>query len=404
MKKIAIIGSAGIPAKYGGFETLAQHLVKELKDDFRFQVYCSEKFYGKEERMDSYHNAELIYLPLKANGIQSIPYDIISMVHAAFTCDILLLLGVSGGLFCPILRLFTNKKIIVNIDGLEWRRSKWNKFAKFFLRISEKIAVKYSHADITDNAALKRYALRQYKTISHLISYGADHVEQISPTEADIDSFPFLKSEYAFKVARIEPENNIELILKAFDKLNKNLVLVGNWQNSEYGRDLYDRYVIPSKSNIHLLHPIYEQNTLDIIRSNAYVYIHGHSAGGTNPSLVEAMFLSLPILSFDVSFNRETTNNQAIYFKTAEDLKTLINTKSKQDLVQMGNRLKTIANDKYTWSIIAAKYRRLFYSFEFNYRKQYINQKWSKFYEKGIFNGNITAFSNEWPYRKIDDI
>ena len=119
------------------------------------------------------------------------------------------------------------------------------------------------------------------------------------------------------RVCRIEPENNVHVVLKAFAQLpEKTFVMVGNWNNSEYGKSMKADY--GNYSNIHLLDPIYDQVKLDKLRSNCLVYIHGHSAGGTNPSLVEAMYLGRPVIAFDVSYNCVTTENKALYFKNGK--------------------------------------------------------------------------------------
>ena len=141
-KKLAIIGTVGLPANYGGFETLASHLVENLDSEYDITVYCSGKKYAKAERKTHYKKAKLKFLPLDANGIQSIFYDAFSIIHAMFFADVLLILGVAGAFMLPFVRLFTNKKIIISIDGIEWKRDKWNKFARWFLKFSEKIAVK----------------------------------------------------------------------------------------------------------------------------------------------------------------------------------------------------------------------------------------------------------------------
>ena len=110
MKKVAIIGTAGVPGKYGGFETLDHHLVHQLNQEFKLSVYCSSKFYKKEERVQEWNGARLFYLPLNANGAQSIPYDILSILHALFYADTLIILGVSGGIIIPLIKLLTNKQ------------------------------------------------------------------------------------------------------------------------------------------------------------------------------------------------------------------------------------------------------------------------------------------------------
>lgn len=385
MKKVAIIGTVGIPSRYGGFETLAHHLTNQLQNEFEFTVYCSRKAYQKHERPTHFNKAKLVYLPFDANGVQSIIYDIISIIHAIFFADTLLILGVSGGIAIPFVRLFTNKKIIVNIDGLEWRRNKWNRFAKWFLKFSEKIAVKFSHADITDNEAIKRYTSINYNTLSHLIEYGGDHTIAFSSAESYVHKYRFLEKPYAFKVARIEPENNIHMILEAYSKTDKTLVLLGNWQKSDYGVQLKLKY--KKFRNIILHDPIYDQEELDVIRRNCLVYIHGHSAGGTNPSLVEAMCLNLPVASFDVSYNRTTTENEAYYFKNVEDLVQLIGNLEYNGLIDNATKMGKIATKRYQWSVIANKYKNLIYTFDYDYRKHNIK-------------ANITSLKSDYLRKK----
>jgi glycosyltransferase involved in cell wall biosynthesis len=356
-KKVAIIGSVGIPAKYGGFETLVEYLTKYLSSKLEFIVYCSNKSYPEKSR--SHNNARLRYIPLNANGIQSIPYDIISIVHALFIADTLLILGVSGCCILPFVRLFTKKKILVNIDGLEWKRNKWGFFAKYFLKYSEKLAVKYSDIIIADNIEIQKYINQCYGKDSKYISYGGDHANYLTMTSNTLECFPFLKKEYAFKICRIEPENNIEVILKAFSEYNaKQIVLIGNWEDSKYGIELKNKY--SNFNNIQLLDPIYEIDILNQIRSNCLFYIHGHSAGGTNPSLVEAMYLKLPILAFDCSFNRSTTDNRCLYFEDTVDLVKKIKKLNKDQLSKISEDIYNYANEKYRWDLITTKYLDLF--------------------------------------------
>jgi glycosyltransferase involved in cell wall biosynthesis len=356
--KVAIIGSVGIPAKYGGFETLTEHLVENLNQEYDITVYCSGKKYDKSSRPKTHKNAKLTYIPLQANGVQSIPYDTISIIHALFKSDVLLILGVAGAWILPFVKWFTNKKIIISIDGIEWKRAKWNLVAKWYLFWAESMAVKYSHIDISDNEAIQDYTAMRYGTLSRIIEYGADHTLKITPTSKDIEEFPFLKNEYAVKVCRIEPENNVHEVIEAFMEMpTQQLVMIGNWDNSEYGTIYKKKAKI--YDNITLLDPIYDQRKLDLIRGNASLYIHGHSAGGTNPSLVEAMYLGLPVFAFNVSYNRKTTENKALYFNNQFDIINLLNSTSKETLKSIGNKMEVIAKQRYVWKKIAFKYQAL---------------------------------------------
>jgi len=358
-KQIAIIGTVGVPACYGGFETLAEHLIENTSSEDEITVYCSAKKYPKEEQKATYKGAKLKYLPFDANGVQSIIYDSLSILHAMFFADVILVLGVAGAWLFPFVRLFTSLKIIVSIDGIEWKRDKWSPMAKAYLQWAERMAVRYSHIDISDNESIQDYTAKRYSSLSQIIEYGADHTLRVKANTQDKRTYPFLQNTYAFKVCRIEPENNVHVILDAFSSIPRyKLVIVGNWAKSEYGMSLKKLY--SDKPNITLLDPIYDQRELDLLRSNATIYIHGHSAGGTNPSLVEAMFLGLPIVANGVCYNRTTTGNQAMYFSSKEDLIRIISQTKMASWKNVGEVMKQIADNRYTWKIIANKYNYLF--------------------------------------------
>lgn len=354
-QKVAIIGTVGLPSNYGGFETLADHLVGNMGGDYELTVYCSGKRYPKQERKSFYKGARLRYIPFDANGVQSILYDTLSIIHALRFADVLLILGVAGAWILPLARLFTNKKIIISIDGIEWKRDKWNTIARCYLWWAERIAVQYSHIDISDNESIQDYTALRYGSLSRIIEYGGDHTLRVQPTEADKVQYPFLRKPYAFKVCRIEPENNVHEVLQAFAELPKHtFVIVGNWNKSSYGTALRERYKV--YDNIIMIDPIYNQRMLDVLRGNALVYIHGHSAGGTNPSLVEAMYLGLPVIAYHVSYNKVTTERSALYFDNADKLKEIIQNASVAQLKTLGQTMKAIADRRYTWKLISRKY------------------------------------------------
>lgn len=353
-KKVAIIGTVGAPANYGGFETLAENLVRfhetsSLKDELT--VYCSSKSY--EAKPKKYLSAKLKYIPLKANGVQSTPYDILSLISAMWNrADVILILGVSGTIVLPLIRLLSSARIVTNIDGIEWRREKWQGLAKWFLRFSEKMAVRFSHEVIADNGAIAEYVQQTYGVDSHVIAYGGDHAVAVEAAAVDELNLP---ERFAFSVCRIEPENNTHMIVDAFARQDAlPLVMVGNWNSSSYGKKIKQRYT--SSSHILLLDPIYDLGKLNTLRSKAVLYVHGHSAGGTNPSLVEAMHFAHPVLAFDCSFNRSTTENKAIFFNSADDLLQQITSFNAADTQLVGDTMLEIARQRYTWDIIAKQY------------------------------------------------
>jgi len=371
-KRIAIVGSVGVPAYYGGFETLVDNLLPYLTLEYDVTVYCCSKAYPKKERLKYYRGARLIYVPIKANGIQSILYDSVSMIMAFRKHDLYLNLGVSGGIMFPVIKTVSKKKIIVNIDGLEWRRPKWGLIAKNALKILEWFSIRFSNADITDNIGIQRYVRRKYNSLSHMIAYGGDHNYKIEITDKNVTDYSFLRQKYDFKVARIEPENNIHVVLEAYRILSaRKIVIVGNWLQSQYGIDLklkYSRY-----ANIHLLDPIYNLETLNVLRSNCQVYVHGHSAGGTNPSLVEAMYLGLPVLAYKVSFNEFTTEGKAIFFSSTQELVNHLRNTSLSEWQEVASNLSQLAISKYKWSIISYQYIDAFKSLDYDYVKMWDN-------------------------------
>jgi glycosyltransferase involved in cell wall biosynthesis len=352
--KVAIVGCAGVPACYGGFETLAENIIINREKNIQYSIVCSSKIYKEKKR--EYHGAYLKYLHLAPNGWTSIPYDILSYMYS-LNSDIMLVLGVSGALFLPILRLVYKGKIIVNVDGIEWRRAKWTGIAKRLLRWSELSAVKYCDNIIADNKAILDYIQKRYNKVASLIEYGGDHVNIQKP--ASVSSMHGNSQPYSITVCRIEPENNIHIILEAFSSMkNYKIVVVGNWNSSNYGKDLRKKYV--KYENISLYDPIYNKATINSLRTNASLYVHGHSAGGTNPSLVEAMSLGMPILAFDCEYNRETTEGKCQYFNTIADIKNSITTTSINDYNKIGFEMEKVASRRYKWENIIRKYETLF--------------------------------------------
>jgi len=255
----------------------------------------------------------------------------------------------------PLIRLVGRRaRIVTNIDGIEWKRAKWKGFARIVLRASEWAAVRFSHEVIADNQAIADHVRGTYGAECHVIAYGGDHALAHAGKGAAPEGLP---DTYALALCRIEPENNVHTILEAFSGLETPLVFVGNWSNSAYGRQMKTRYA--ATPNLHLLDPIYDPETLYALRRRASIYVHGHSAGGTNPSLVEMMHFAVPVLAHGCSFNRHSTEEKALYFETSEELAALTRGLTPTQAERVGDDMREIAQRRYTWDRIGEAYFRL---------------------------------------------
>lgn len=352
---LAIVGVRGIPNSYGGFETLAEYLAEYLSGDMEVTVYCSSR--DMESSLNSYKGAHLKYIPISSHGSMGILYDSIALIRAVKKYDKVLFLGFGGGFVMPFLRKYRSK-IILNIGGLDWKRSKWSPLAQRVIRKAESLLMRNCGEIIADNQGIQDYIYQTYARQSSLIAYGGDQARRIPVTEDLLEIYPFLGRGYAFSVTRIQPDNNIDMILEAASEQEElPLVMVGNWDNSSYGMKTKLKYA--TRKNLILLDAIYDRKKLDVLRSNCTVYIHGHSAGGTNPSLVEAMYLGLPVFAYASGYNEYTSENKAVYFHNARELTDLVRHHKGLDLARMGKELESIAHKKYRWKIIAESYKEL---------------------------------------------
>ncbi|NTU70022.1 glycosyltransferase family 1 protein [bacterium] len=359
MKHVAIIGSAGIPAKYGGYETFVENMVEHLSEKLELTVYCTDKIYP--ERRSSYKGATLKYVPLSANGWQSILYDGISLARAAFNADVCLVLGVSGAIFFPVFRLISRTKIVCNTDGIEWKRAKWSGLAKAILKLSEWLAVHNAHTVISDNLVIKEFIADHYGRSSIFIPYGGDHIVVKDFDDTLFNEFGIERESYFLNISRIEPENNSQTILEAFSRVpNEKLVMIGNWEDSAYGRYLFDTY--HQRPNIRMLDAMFDrQDEKNCIRANCKAYVHGHSVGGTSPALVEALTLERIPVCFDVSFNRSTCNGLGFYFQAVDDLVKIIKSFDETvDLTVLKIDMRELCKRRYSWEVVSKQYLNVF--------------------------------------------
>ena len=315
-KRIAIIGSAGIPNRYGGPEAFAESIAPVLATSgFDVTVTCDRsKYPDRQNEPDEFKGVRREFIGVNANGARSILHDLLAFLRVATRSDYILALGVSGGIFFPLFRLicaFTGARLLVNIDGVEWRRDKFNIVAKTVLLVSDWLAQRFAHVIIYDNDALLDYVRHPRKAAC--VEYIGDQA-LLPQAGTRSEAAPF-----ALTVCRIEPENNCELILEGFLRSSlPSYVFVGNWDRSEYGRELRRRYA--NEPRLKLMDAIYDPVRIFDLRRTCSAYLHGHSVGGTNPSLVEILFFDCQIFCFDCSFNRATAGGAVHYFADAAQL------------------------------------------------------------------------------------
>lgn len=307
-RKVSIIGSHGYKAKYGGWDQLVNNLIEGL-DVLDFIVYNSKQF-KFQERMP--HGHIVVNVPLRAEGLSGMFFDLYSVIHCWKKVDTLLLLGNQIMPIVWFLNLFVSKKkrVVVNPGGIEWERSKYNALAKLYLRLCMKLSSNGADAIIFDNKHFVSLLKNDFKRYA-VIPYGASINKDYNCRDF-LSNLGLLPEEYYVSVSRSIVDNQIVELLENWPKENRKLVLVSNLSASDYGKSILKRF--SNHDNIVLINGLYDKNKLDYLRRSARAYIHTHAKCGTAPSLVEAILCGLPIFSFDVPQNRYTLKNHGYFF------------------------------------------------------------------------------------------
>ena len=353
--KIGILGSRGIPNNYGGFEQFAEYISKGLKKlDYKVIVYNTHNHsYKKSE----WEGVQIIhqYNPEKRIGMfGQLIYDfncILSARKQKF--DIIFQLGYTSSSVWYFL-LPSDSIIVTNMDGLEWKRSKYSRFIRFLLQYAEKWAVFLSNFLIADSICIKSYLTAKYNKDVKFIPYGATAVYDFDKTI--LKQFSLEENKYFITIARIEPENNIDLILSSYLSSNSpdKMVIIGDVTINSHGKYIKAKY--SKYSNIIFIGGIYDINILNILRHFAKIYFHGHTVGGTNPSLLEAMASQVFIAAHDNEFNRAIISDDGKYFSTEDDIIEIINKSDsfyKEEMIK--NNLVKI-EITYNWESIIEEY------------------------------------------------
>ncbi len=356
--KIGILGTRGIPNHYGGFEQFAEYLSVGLVElGAEVWVYNSHNHPCQEK---VWKNVNLIHCfdpEYKIGLAGQFVYDFNCILDSRKrNFDILLQLGyTTNSIWYKLLPAKT--KVVTNMDGLEWKRSKYNRFLRWFLKHAEKFAANSSHLLIADSEPIKHYLQSSYSIQTLHISYGADIFE--TPNADSLKPYNVLPQEYYLLIARLQPDNHIEEIIKGVIACQSKipLLVVGNTNNT-FGNYLKNHY---ASGQIHFLGSIFCKETLNQLRHFSALYFHGHSAGGTNPSLLEAMAASAPICAHDNSFNRAVLGIDAYYFENEEQIAEVLKNqfgKTKQISFTANNLTKIRLN--HVWKNIILGYYKAF--------------------------------------------
>ena len=382
MKDIFIIGSRGLPAQYGGFETFVEKLVShKVSPAIRYHVAClSDESTGNHF---DYKGADCFTVnPPKLGPARVIAYDMMAINYS-------LKLIQKEGIQSPIFYILGNtigafivhfaKKIqsiggilLVNPDGLEWKRAKWSKPVQSYLKYSEKEMTKYANLIISDNRGIETYIRNTYPwSRTTFIAYGTD-LSKTTLTAEDssvrdwYQKWQTQEKEYYLILGRFVPENNYETAIREFMKSSteRDLVIICNHEGNAYFDELRQITGFDKDKRVKFVGTVYDQDLLKYIRNQAFAYIHGHEVGGTNPGLLEALAQTDLNLIYNVDFNHQVAQETALYWNKEDgNLSQLIDSVDGQvSFEDLGNAAKANMKENYTWEKIVGEYEELFLS------------------------------------------
>jgi len=358
--KIAIVGSRGIPARYGGFETCAEQVSRRLADaGHEVTVYCMRRYVGPASELPP--GVKRVFIPtIHHKGLEKPLFTWLSLAHAAANgADVVLALGISGGPVTLLPRVL-GKPVVTNIDGLEWQRAKWGRLARGVLRLFEASAVRLSSAVVSDATAIWSYCISRYERQPWLIPYGAE-VTPAEPGET-LHQLGLAPRRYFLVVGRLEPESHVDVIIRAHSAVPDAypLVIVGD---APYAGQYIAR--LKHMAGPHVLFPGYVFGSgYRELQSNAYAYISATDIGGTHPALLEAMAYANCVVVSDIPEHREIVGDAGLLFSVhqPDDLAAKLQwvMQRPEQARALGERARLRARERYSWDAVAADYARLF--------------------------------------------
>lgn len=359
-KSLNILGIRGIPAAHGGFETFAEHFsLYLLEKGWVVTVYCQLDSDGAIYE-DMWNGVNRVNIPVSQKGaFGTIIFDWKSILHAAKSNTKVLTLGYNTAIFSTVLRL---KRIynVMNMDGVEWKRDKWSFMQRVWLYVNEKLGAWLANKLIADHPDIKKH-LSKFVSEDKItvIPYSAHIIKNAD--KSLIEQFGITADNYAIVIARPEPENSIIEIIRAFSRRKRgfNLLVLGNYTVDEC--DYHKQVINAASDEVIFIGAIYDKAILNSLRYYSRLYIHGHTVGGTNPSLVEALGAGSAVLAHDNRFNRWVAGEGALFFSSESDcaakLDLVLNDSEK--LSSMRNFSKNQMLDKFTWDRVHGEYEKL---------------------------------------------
>ncbi|WP_081747311.1 DUF1972 domain-containing protein [Arthrobacter sp. Br18] len=355
-----MVGTRGVPARYGGFETAIEEIGQRLVSaGMEVTVYCRNT---DAERPRSFLGMRLVHLPaLRLKCAETLSHTALSACHLLFSrkYDAVFVFNAANAPFIPLLR-FRGAPVAVHVDGLEWKRSKWGGRGRAYYRWVEKLAVRWADALIADAQGISDYYREEFGADTSLLTYGAPLLADTG--SARVRELGFTANGYHLVVARFEPENHVDRIVEGYSKSTASLplVVVGS---APYAENYSNRIAAAAKVDprIHLIGAVWDQDVLNELYVNARTYLHGHSVGGTNPSLLRAMGAGTATIAYDVVFNREVLGSGGRFFTSSSSLvQPLLELESMPaTAATLGAKLKREAGERYRWDDVAEGYRLL---------------------------------------------
>ena len=356
---IAMVGTRGVPAAYGGFETAVEEVGRRLAERGHEGVVYTR---GSERRATEYLGMRVVHLPaVPVKQVETLSHTGLSTLHLMVRRrpDAAFVFNAANSPFLPLLRL-RRVPTALHMDGLEWRRSKWGPRGKAYYRWAEQFGVRMGDALIADAPGIADYYSHQFQVPTEMIRYGAPILERV--TDGRIEELGLEPEGYHRVVARFEPQNHVLEIVEGYRRSSatRPLVVVGSAPySSDYTQRI--RQAAAGDERIRLIGGVYDQELLDALYFHALTYDHGHSVGGTNPSLLRAMGAGTAVIAFDVPFNREVLDENGWFFSTPADVTTAFE-KAEEDAAaarESGHRAQQRARVAFRWDDVADAYEDL---------------------------------------------